>query len=407
MMFFNKTMLMFISALLPLTLMGQTRYIDSLFQPNLTQQNVIYGNAPALNWPYLVETYTASQDLLLDVYEPLGDSITDRPCLVVAHGGVFLLGSKTDAPVVGFCERMASKGYVVVSIDYRLGFNTNDSSSAIRATYRGIQDIKAAIRYVKHDAYSLGIDTSKVYAAGNSAGGIMAVHAAYLDESERLTYADISANPDLGCLSCSGNTYAMSDVPEAIANLWGAIIDTSLVGSNNNVPAISFHGDQDFIVSPNHARPFSLPSFPRLLGSTPLHQRLNHASVLNAYHVFSGQGHEPWGVFSGNAYTDSIVEATANFFYPMAALSMAEPSTVPILFQCYPNPASEKINILLSGSLMPRMWQVVNAEGEICLQGILQANRKFSLNIDGLSKGMYQIVLHCESAIYSRPFVKS
>jgi len=99
-------------ALTSLSLQGQTRYIDSLFQPNVSQQDVIYGNAPALGWPYLSETYTYPQDLLLDVYSPSGDTVTDRPCIVYAHGGAFLVGAKNDYPVVEFCERMTAKGYV-------------------------------------------------------------------------------------------------------------------------------------------------------------------------------------------------------------------------------------------------------------------------------------------------------
>ena len=138
-----KVFLSVFMILISLSLQGQTRYIDSLFQPNLSQQDVIYGNAPALGWPYLSETYTYPQDLLLDVYSPSGDTVTDRPCIVYAHGGAFLFGAKNDYPVVEFCERMTAKGYVVVSIAYRLGFNNLDSVSSQRATYRGIQDYHA------------------------------------------------------------------------------------------------------------------------------------------------------------------------------------------------------------------------------------------------------------------------
>ncbi|NCF95079.1 MAG: hypothetical protein GWO75_00095 [Bacteroidetes bacterium] len=96
----------------------------------------------------------------------------------------------------------------------------------------------------------MGIDSNKVYGAGNSAGSIMAIHVAYLDEYERVNFPALSSTPDLGCLSCSGNAYQTGAVPKAIANLWGAIIDTAFIEVSNNVPAISFHGDQDGLVSP-------------------------------------------------------------------------------------------------------------------------------------------------------------
>ena len=402
---FNRLVIVICMTLMSLAARGQTRYIDSLFQPNLSQQDVIYGNAPALGWPYLSETYTYPQDLLLDVYSPSGDTVTDRPCIVYAHGGAFLFGAKNDYPVVEFCERMTAKGYVVVSIAYRLGFNSLDSVSSQRATYRGIQDYHAAMRYVKQHASQLGIDSNKVYGAGNSAGSIMAIHVAFLDEYERVNFPALSSTPDLGCLSCSGNAYQTGAVPKAIANLWGAIIDTAFIEVSNNVPAISFHGDQDGLVSPNHARPFNNPFFPKLFGSTIIHQRLGHLSMMNSYQVFTGAGHEPWGLFGTNLYMDSIVEATANFFYPMTVMSTDERPRPNGAIQCYPNPATDKMTLSWGNTLKPTQWHILNAEGLLCMQGDLHGESSINLIVEALPAGWYCFAFACDGSVYRQPFI--
>ena len=72
-----------------------------------------------------------AEDLMLDVYEPNGDtlangdSVTDRPLVLLAHGGSFIGGSKTGSDVVPLAESFAKMGYVVASINYRLGFQTH------------------------------------------------------------------------------------------------------------------------------------------------------------------------------------------------------------------------------------------------------------------------------------------
>jgi len=387
---------------------AQTRYLDSLFVPVKSQQDVTYGQAPALNFPYFFEPLTSTQDLKLDVYEPQGDNITNRPCIVYAHGGAFLLGSKTDAPVVKFCEQMAAKGYVVVSIDYRLGFNLTDSASAERAVYRGVQDMKAAIRYVKNQSTNWNLDTSRVFAAGNSAGSLMAIHAAYVDEAERSSIASTFNTPDLGCLSCSGNSLTHGDYPLAIANLWGAIIDTNLIGANNNVPMISFHGTADNIVFPGEARPFSSPSFPAIQGSDLLTPRLNNLNIDTEYWSFSGEGHEPWGGFGGTTYFDTIVTATANFFYsylaPAVATHQIEKS---VQLHLFPNPTTDILNITSNDWEGQKMeLTIVNALGQIVLTQQISATNRITIPVQNLTNGWYAVVLRGEDFRIAEVFLK-
>ena len=97
----------------------------------------------------------------MEVYSPSGDTETNRPLIIHMHTGTFLpiihngnpTGSHFDAATSLMCEGYAKRGYVVVNIEYRLGWNPMDSTQALRAAslmkavYRGIQDAKAAVRF--------------------------------------------------------------------------------------------------------------------------------------------------------------------------------------------------------------------------------------------------------------------
>src|SRR5574344_94531 len=60
--------------------------------------------------------------LTMDIYLPKGDYLAQRPLLMLIHGGGFYIGDKADAPIVRWCTHFASLGYVVASINYRMGF---------------------------------------------------------------------------------------------------------------------------------------------------------------------------------------------------------------------------------------------------------------------------------------------
>jgi carboxylesterase type B len=74
----------------------------------------------------------------MDIYQPAGDVSAPRALVVMAHGGSFITGSKTGPDVVGFCQDLAKMGYVVASINYRLGFGiANLQAEATAAVMRG------------------------------------------------------------------------------------------------------------------------------------------------------------------------------------------------------------------------------------------------------------------------------
>lgn len=302
------------------------RYLSEIFTSTRTYENVLYNKPLQLQGACLIESNTDTAEYFLDVYEPDNDTLQKRPVIVYAHGGAFLIGDRRMEPIEEFCYRMAKRGFVVVSIDYRKCFNVLSPDGAIRAVYRSVQDMKAAIRFVKNNAATYKIDTNMVFAGGNSAGSIMAIHAAYADESERTSLPATYNNPDLGCLECSGNNFIAEGKPKALLNFWGAIVDTTLI-RNNNVPMLSVHGMADVLVFPDLATPFSYPAFPPLYGSEPMVQQLNRLGIESEFHFIPGVGHEPW-LFNCPCYVDSITDWAGSFLHRV----MLQPKTPQVNF---------------------------------------------------------------------------
>jgi hypothetical protein len=282
---------------------SSNRYLERIFPSSRTYEDLIYSRALTLQGACLLETNTDTVEFKLDVYEPVGDTLQKRPCIVYAHGGAFLLGDR----------RMAMRGYVVVSIDYRKCFNVASTEAAVRAVYRAVQDMKAAIRYVKGNAHWLRIDTNMIFAAGNSAGSIMALHAAYAEEAERAMLPATYTQPDLGCMECSGNNYTGEGKPKAVLNFWGAIVDTLAINAGD-VPMFAVHGSADNLVFPEYASPFSYPAFPPLYGSAPISRRMNNVGVVNEFHYMIGLPHEPW-LFTSPLYVDTFSMWASEFLY--------------------------------------------------------------------------------------------
>ena len=104
----------------------------------------------------------------LDLYLP-NDAKGPYPCIVAIHGGGFIFGDKREDQLNAPVEAVR-QGYAVAAVNYRM---------APEALFPApIQDVKAAIRFLRANAGKLEIDSARVAAWGNSAGGYLAVMAA-------------------------------------------------------------------------------------------------------------------------------------------------------------------------------------------------------------------------------------
>ncbi len=167
------------------------------------------GNPIPLKYYLTNDTTTSSADstavkvapLKMDIYEPdqSQDYETERVVMVYLHTGNFLpppfngqpTGRRQDWTGVELCKQWAKRGYVAVSMDYRLGWNPISTSPAVRrgtllnAVYRAIHDVKQGVRFLRDDAdgsNTYGIDKGNVILYGQGSGGYVALAYATLDK---------------------------------------------------------------------------------------------------------------------------------------------------------------------------------------------------------------------------------
>ncbi|MFW6774835.1 alpha/beta hydrolase fold domain-containing protein [Nocardioides sp. CPCC 205120] len=112
----------------------------------------------------------AGRRTMLDVYRPSEPAHPDgAPVLLQVHGGAWRVGSK-EHQAIPLLQHMASKGWVCVSINYRLA--PRDPWPA------HIIDVKRAIAWVREHVAAYGGDPSYLAITGGSAGGHLAALAA-------------------------------------------------------------------------------------------------------------------------------------------------------------------------------------------------------------------------------------
>jgi acetyl esterase/lipase len=111
-------------------------------------------------WLDLVYAGTSPAQML-DLYLP-DQGEGPFPVVVHIHGGGFEMGSKRSLHVVPVL-RSRERGYAVAAVDYRL------SGEAIFPA--GLQDVKAAIRWLRANAEAYHLDADRVAVWGGSSGG--------------------------------------------------------------------------------------------------------------------------------------------------------------------------------------------------------------------------------------------
>ncbi len=263
------------------------------------------------------------QDLLLDLYLPEDENTTKHPLMVLFHGGAFFFGDKGTLKMRQWCEHFARLGYVVASVNYRLGFKISKKSIQ-QCGYQTIQDAHAALRFLVANADKYHIDPNFIFLAGTSSGSITAMGTAFMnDENCPPFVAKNKFAEKCGLLHSSGNDFRNEVKIKAIANMWGAIYDLHEL-DGTNIPMVSFHGTEDKIVPFNQGFPFSgLKSdigkkmFDKMYGSQAIHEYLDSLHVRNILYPLEGCGHAPFQEKDGtlNEHYLFIQEKMQQFFY--------------------------------------------------------------------------------------------
>jgi acetyl esterase/lipase len=253
---------------------GPLRYRDLVFAGTTTTPNIHYATA--------VNQAGVSVDLRLDVYRPTGDTVTERPLIVLVHGGSFRAGTRTSAEIVDQATTYARMGYVTASISYRLSANGCSSaiptSECLIAISHARDDAHDAVAFLRANAATYGIDDSRIAIAGTSAGAITAVNVAW-----------------------------SNDVDPASAVRAGVSLSGASILSQPNegdAPVFLMHGTADFVV------PYTWAQNTVAAGEA--------AGVRTVLTTWQGDGHVPYV-----AHRQEILDQTRNFLYWKLDLSNA------------------------------------------------------------------------------------
>jgi acetyl esterase/lipase len=188
-----------------------------------------------------VTTVEYSGDLQADIYRPAADPAICRVGVVWVHGGGFTQASRNGTAERAWGAALAGRGYVFMSIDYRL-------------VAAAIDDATTAVRWLRAAATQWGVDPGRLIVGGTSAGAMTALGSAL--------------------------TAPIEDRPCAVVSVSGDL-DRAWVG-DDPVPALFVHGDQDSLV------PFQ--------SAVDAVQALTSAGGHADLVTISGAGHEITGV---------------------------------------------------------------------------------------------------------------
>jgi acetyl esterase/lipase len=265
------------------------RYRDPVFSSISETQNIQYGAAPDLNGNIV--------PLMLDLYEPTGDTVTQRPAIVWVHGGGFCCGDKSSGVSPTMAQNFAHYGYVTVSINYRLlappgctGFNLTQACT--NAAVAAEHDAQAAVRWLRANATTYGIDPTRIGIGGESAGAITAT-AVGLDPQD----PGSSGNP------------GYSSAVDGFMSLSGGVPSGTFVAGPGDAAGLLFSGTADPIV------PFAW--------SAQTAQAMVSNGIGAVLEPLVGAGHVPYYP----PYQAQIDSQTDYFFYDFLDAADAQGST--------------------------------------------------------------------------------
>lgn len=129
-----------------------------------------------------------TQHLLMDVYVPKEQN-PEHSCMIFVFGGGYIEGARNDKQIVPLQKYYTEKGWVVISIDYRLGLKGFSNYSVIsgikkfdNAISMAAEDLISATDYILKNLLNtpqFSIDPKHIVTIGSSAGAITVLQADY------------------------------------------------------------------------------------------------------------------------------------------------------------------------------------------------------------------------------------
>ncbi len=251
-------------------------------------------NITTVQYATVTNSSGSQQNLSLDIYQPTGDVSINRPCMLWIHGGSFTSNTKSSQSyIVNYATAFAKRGFVCISIDYRLRSSATTLALKWPALQDAARDGNTALDWIRAHAATYGIDVNSLFICGGSAGGQAAVSLA------QFPGPDTSAKyaPETAYLNKPWNKTGII----ACGMFWGAE-ELELRGwtypylTANSIPTIQIHGSADTTIPVQNAY--------------DLQAAFNAAGTTNELHVIAGAAHSP----SGTTYDPNNLMWSGNFF---------------------------------------------------------------------------------------------
>ena len=368
-----------------------SRYVSEVFASANVTTSVQFGSNTTIGG--------TPQNLMMDIYEPAGDVATQRPVIVLAFGGGFVGGMRED--MEDFCRFYAKRGFVAVTIDYRLfDLQTVPSSTQlVDVVVKAMSDMKAAIRFLREDAATTNIykiDPNMIFVGGISAGGVLSSHVAYIDPTDQLTSALTTAiNANGGWEGNSSTNTQYSSSVQGVLNFSGALLSASYI-STGEAPLFSAHDDGDAIVPYNGGQGM-VQGMPIIYveGSGLMHPRATTINIPNfLITIPNSTGHVSF--FYGNntaTWQDTVRNTSAKFLHDnvicAATTNVKTVQKTIIQADVYPNPSSANMTINLHELPSNYSVTVYDQLGKVVYRDYNIASNQYQLLQSNFASGSY------------------
>lgn len=365
------------------------RYHQQIFQNVDEVLDIQYGSN-------LAQDGTTNVDLLLDIYTPQGDTDTDRPLVILAHGGSFIGGDKSS--IAGTCRSLAKMGYVAVSIKYRLlnpytiEVLTNPGLEFQKEVVRAVHDMRAAIRFFRKsaevDGNPYGINSDIIIVGGFSAGAILANHATYFDHDSKIPAELITYVANQGGMEGNSGNSGFNSVPQMALSWCGAIADTTWIEAGDQ-PYVGVHNLDDAVVPNMAAQPNIGVTIPvTLYGDSLMYTRTLNVGVNSKYMSVPGSGHCDFPPNHAQFVTDFMHEQLC-----VQGLSLANNSGT-VIFSIYPNPTEEFFYIDIPSNKWDWNVSITNMLGQtIYTESIATSQNRIMVQSSDFESGIYMVKL--------------
>jgi len=173
----------------------------------------------------------------LDIIVPRWSDPTLRPAVVVFHGGAWQRGSRTEMRD-RVCSRYLSHGFLAVNVEYRHGIRLA-SEDAVRA-----------LEWFSGRAARYGVDPRKIVVTGESAGGHLALLAAFQARTAVAAVVNFYGIADLSSLS--DPALLRDATPADVGAIAGTLSPIAHIRPGAP-PVLSVHGSADSTVPPDQS----------------------------------------------------------------------------------------------------------------------------------------------------------